>query len=247
MARTSDGKRETNEQRVRHLQDQLQRLDPTTPFYARERALLTRELQLMKTQSPQPPRGSRQQKVSPKRAGVPAKSGNKNKKRPGSLPDTKNTPTDALGNGLGNMLSPKNFQESMNTISTLRGWSKQVAKYVQQADNLLDTLFITANSLQESGVLKKLAESKGKNLSTADLTSILMALMNSPLGNSVFKKLGGNSESTSATKSAEHSTPPSHEAEVPALPPATTPYNTPVSPHSAMGPPYGMPPGGRPI
>ncbi|MCI0183317.1 MAG: hypothetical protein OWR52_10915 [Acidibacillus sp.] len=272
MTQTTNGKRQTNEKRVHRLQDQLQQLDPQTPFYARERDLLTRELQLMKAQTPRT-RSTGQQKAAGTGAKKNAPAGKKNasgkKRTASSKAITKSTPSDSVGHGLGDMLSPKNFKESMNTISTLRGWSKQVAKYVHQADNLLDTLFITANSLQESGVLKKLSETKGKNLSTGDLTSILMALMNSPLGNTVFKKLGGNDSASDESKSADSSEiTPVSETPAPALPapsanttqqsatqvsrvpypPQGFPYGAPPGSGSPVAPPpYGMPPNGRPM
>ncbi len=266
MAQTSNDKRENNEQRVHRLQDQLQHLDPQTPFYVRERELLTRELQLMKAKSPHTRGAGQQKKAGAKKIGSVANKKTTAKKR--TVSNTpKSTPTDALGNGLGTILSPKNFKESINTISTLRGWSKQMAKYVHQADNLLDTLFITANSLQESGVLKKLAETKGKKLNTGDLTSILMALMNSPLGNTVFKKLSGNEDGTGTdetkTTDAPQATPVSEtQASLPApstssppaqamarTQPAIHPYGMPLPPGgpAATPPPYGMPPNGRPM
>ncbi|KUO96611.1 hypothetical protein [Ferroacidibacillus organovorans] len=87
-------------------------------------------------------------------------------------------------------LTPKSIEDSLGTITSLREFCKQCARYVQQADQVLDTLFVTTNSLKDSGVLKKLMESKGKNLDTSDFTNILMALMNSPLGATVFNRLG---------------------------------------------------------
>ncbi len=113
-------------------------------------------------------------------------------------PSTDKAPgQDALG-GLGKLLSPKNFDQSMDTISNLRSFCKQCIKYVQQADGVLDTLFVTGNSLKETGVLKKIAESKGKNLSTDDLTNILLSLMNSPLGATFFQRIGSGKNSAAA-------------------------------------------------
>lgn len=127
-------------------------------------------------------------------------------------PHTPNAKTGSDGAGglnLNRLLSPGNLEESLGTIVTLRGFCKKCLKYVNQADNLLDTLFVTTNSLKETGVLKKLAESKGKNLNSGDLTNILMALMNSPLGNNVFQRLGGSEKKES---------PPPAQAAVPAAP-----------------------------
>lgn len=87
-------------------------------------------------------------------------------------------------------LTPKSIEDSLGTITSLREFCKHCIRYVQQADQVLDTLSVTTNSLKDSGVLKKLMESKGKNLDTSDFTNILMALMNSPLGATVFNRLG---------------------------------------------------------
>lgn len=139
-------------------------------------------------------------------------------------PSTRPGQNDAGGLNLNRLLSPRNLEESLGTIVTLRGFCKKCLKYVHQADNLLDTLFVTTNSLQETGVLKKIAESKGKNLNSGDLTSILMALMNSPLGNNVFQRLGG---------SEKKEAPP---AEQTAIPPAPQPEGTPPNPaHPPQG------------
>lgn len=93
------------------------------------------------------------------------------------------------------MLSPKNLQESLKTVGNLRTMVKNWMQYLHQADQLLDTIFLTSNSLKETGVLDKLIKSKGKNLKTEDFTNILMALMNSPVGAHLFKS--DDSEQTS--------------------------------------------------
>ncbi len=72
-------------------------------------------------------------------------------------------------------------------MGSLRNTVKNWLQYLQQADQILDTLFITSNSLKETGVLDKLVKSRGKNLSTEDFTNILMALMNTPLGAQLLK------------------------------------------------------------
>ena len=163
------------------------------------------------------------------------------------------------------ILSPKNMEESLNTISTLRNFCKQCIRYVQQADGLLDTLYVTTNSLQESGILKKLSESKGKNLNSADFTTMLMALMNSPLGNSFFKRLtGGDNDGNESTEKAPELTAPAQSATPPAarqLPapgqqhpggPAPggappTQQGRPPYPGGMQQPPYGYPPGSLPM
>jgi hypothetical protein len=74
---------------------------------------------------------------------------------------------------------------------------KNWMNYLQQADTLLDTVYATSNSLKESGVLEKLVKQKGKNLTTEDFTSILIALMNSPAGSQLVKSMGKSSDSSS--------------------------------------------------
>jgi hypothetical protein len=100
---------------------------------------------------------------------------------------------------LGQILTPKNFDDSMSTINNLRNFCRQAGKYVQQADTLLETLFATGTSLKESGVLKKLAETKGKNLSTGDLTNILLSLMNTPIGANLLRR-GSSGDADSSAK-----------------------------------------------
>lgn len=159
---------------------------------------------------------------------------------------------DALG-GLSKLLSPKNFDQSMDTITNLRAFCRQCVKYVQQADNVLDTLFVTGNSLKETGVLKKLTESKGKNLSTDDLTNILLSLMNSPLGATIFQRISGGKDSADgsaapsppALPSANGATPAAAPAAPVALPAASIPPA--VRPRTALqGPLPPTAPLGRP-
>lgn len=112
-----------------------------------------------------------------------------------STPTSKETGK-KTGKKFSKLLTPKNFEESLGTIVSLRTFCKNCLRYVQQADNLLDTLFVMGNSLQDSGVLKKLSEFKGKNLNTGDFTNILMALMNTPVGAGLFKRLSGGDTTT---------------------------------------------------
>ncbi|MFD1675857.1 hypothetical protein [Alicyclobacillus fodiniaquatilis] len=106
---------------------------------------------------------------------------------------TKKTPS------LSQLLTPKNMQETMKTVGNLRGMVKNWLGYLQQADRVLDTVFVTTTSLKESGVLDKLVKQRGKNLSTDDFTSILGALMSSPLGANLFKGGGDEEEEPTAT------------------------------------------------
>ncbi len=224
MVTPSRRKPQSKEERLERLNAKLRLLDPQVPLHARERELLQKEIRLVKAQNTRSGAARKSKPAMRKKTRVQDV-----KRKSGAAPKAATSP-DSSGNlgNLGKILTPKNFQESMNSITSLRGFFKQVSKYVQQADNLLDTLFVTANSLQESGVLKKLAESKGKKLGTSDLTNILMALMNSPLGSNIFKRIGSGDEA----KAEEPAQTQTVTAQAP--PPATSPA---APPRPAGGPP----------
>lgn len=249
---------ESRADRLKRLQYKLSTLDQSQPGYERERELLSREIRLIRMDSPRPARtpsaGANARATGSRAGSKPAvKSGAKTgsaRKRKTAASD-KSTPVDALG-GLGKLFAPKNFEQSMQSINGLREFCKQCAKYVSQADTLLDTLFVTGTSLKESGLLQKLTESKGKNLSTADLTTILMALMNSPMGAGIFKRLSGGDGETTQTETTQPAAQQAATAPVsqPALPPG------PAQRPQGGGPPRGyyggtpvaplVPPGARP-
>lgn len=105
--------------------------------------------------------------------------------------------TGAGSNKLSKLLTPENVQESIKGVGNLRKMVKSGLGYLQQADQVLETLYATSNSLRETGVLDKLIKQRGKNLSTEDFTNILMALMSSPIGGQLFKGSGG-AEATNA-------------------------------------------------
>ncbi|MFC4770169.1 hypothetical protein [Effusibacillus consociatus] len=135
---------------------------------------------------------------------------------------------------------------SLENLGSLRTMCKNCIKYLQQADRLLDTLFIASNSLNETGLLKKIIQTKGKGLSTGDLTSLLFAFMNTPLAEQFFK--GGSSSEAAPEQPAEQK--PAPEAPKQELPPANKQpgieAHNPQQPnvHSWPGymPGYGMPP-----
>ncbi|GIM45788.1 hypothetical protein DNHGIG_13370 [Collibacillus ludicampi] len=124
---------------------------------------------------------------------VKTKNGGKKKGNSSKAKGAKKTPKSApLTLQLPNPNSPTFVQDSMRSISNLRNLCKNCLKYIQKADSILDTLFSSANSLHETGLLQKLMQSKGKNLSTGDWTTILLTLMNTPLGSSLLKKPDGD-------------------------------------------------------
>lgn len=89
------------------------------------------------------------------------------------------------------------MQQTIKTVGNLRGMVKNWLGYLQQADKMLDTVFVTTGTLKESGVLDKLVKGRGKNLSTDDYTNILSALMSSPLASGFLK--GGDDDEKPAT------------------------------------------------
>lgn len=123
------------------------------------------------------------------------------KVRPKAGAGTPATPAKRKSRGLTEWLTPKNIQKSLTSVSNLRGMVKNGLQYLQQADKMLETFYVTSNSLRESGVLEKLVKSRGKNLTTEDFTGILAALMSSPLGGQLFKAMsGGSSDSEAGTE-----------------------------------------------
>ncbi|MCY0876862.1 MAG: hypothetical protein OWT28_11420 [Firmicutes bacterium] len=259
MASPSNRAQETREHRLSRLHNKLRQLDQSAPNFKRERDLLSREIQLVA--------GERTGVRGPSRAAGPSnratatttarKSGTSAAKRTSGTATGAGTrkkgtarakgkglSTEALG-GLGKALSPKNIEESLGSIVSLRSFCKQCMKYVQQADTLLDTLFVTGNSLKESGVLSKLAESKGKNLNTSDFTNILMALMNSPMGNNIFKKLGSGDGEAASDGSAESTVTPAASQAATASAIVTRPARVPSAvqqPGRPLPPGVGHPP-----
>lgn len=112
----------------------------------------------------------------------------------GTLPAKKKSNPDVPATLPPVRISPTFIQDSIESLGNLRNLCKLCLKYIQQADTMIDTLFSTANSLHESGVLQKLIQHRGRNLSTTDLATILSVLMNSPIGSRLFERMGGGSE-----------------------------------------------------
>lgn len=114
------------------------------------------------------------------------------------LPSSTNKSNKTSKNGLSQFLTTKNIQESLKTVTNLRGMVKNWMQYLQQADQILDTLHTTSSSLKETGILDKLIKQRGKNLTTEDFTNILITLMNSPIGAQMLKGSGNTSEEPTA-------------------------------------------------
>ncbi|WP_052012196.1 hypothetical protein [Alicyclobacillus hesperidum] len=155
---------------------------------------------------------------------------------------------------LSQLLSPKNMQDTLKTVGNLRNMVKNWLNYLQQADKMLDTVYVTTGTLKESGVLDKLLKHRGKNLTTEDFTSILAALMASPLGAGL---LGGSNdnESNQATKANQQPVQAQPQQQPPQQPaqmyagaqPYQTPPPAPMYPQQNAAPGYPnayAPPGG---
>lgn len=130
---------------------------------------------------------------APRKPGAVKKTGPAKKK---SLTQGSGQPAGKTGkksSGLSNLLTPEHIQDSLKSVGTLRKSLKSWLNYLQQADQMLETIYVTSNSLKETGVLDKLIKQRGKNLTTDDFTNILIALMNSPVGSQVLKGSGGDS------------------------------------------------------
>jgi len=160
------------------------------------------------------------------------------------------------------LLTPKNMQDTLKTVGNLRNMVKNWLNYLQQADKMLDTFYVTTGALKESGVLDKLLKFKGRNLTTEDFTNILAALLSSPLAEGFLKGSGGNStdngsaQETGGSAQSPQSAPsapnaaatmqqPPQAQQAPGpmyAPPAYAPYAAPMQPYAAPQPMYGAPP-----
>ncbi|MCL6443730.1 MAG: hypothetical protein K6T83_09795 [Alicyclobacillus sp.] len=118
------------------------------------------------------------------------------KRKPPALKPSATPSTPKKKAGLGDLLSPKTVQESLKAVGSLRGVVKNCLQYLQHADQMLETFYVTSNTLKESGVLDKLIKQRGKNLTTDDFTNVLIALMNSPLGSQLFRAMGSKGQDT---------------------------------------------------
>ncbi|WP_062308580.1 hypothetical protein [Alicyclobacillus sendaiensis] len=159
------------------------------------------------------------------------------------------------------ILTPKNMQDTLKTVGNLRNMVKNWLNYLQQADRMLDTFYVTTGALKESGVLDKLIKFKGRNLTTEDFTNILAALLSSPLAEGFFKGAGGSGtggdsgsahetggSAQSAQSAANAASPIQAPPQAPQppgptyAPPGYSPYAAPVQPYAGQQPMYGAPP-----
>lgn len=152
------------------------------------------------------------------------------------------------------LLTPKNMQDTLKTVGNLRNMVKNWLNYLQQADKMLDTFYVTTGALKESGVLDKLLKFKGRNLTTEDFTNILAALLSSPLAENFFKGSGDRAEASGQASEAQGSaqapqTGPAPQPSAPQQPPQPAPqaqgpvYAPPTyAPYAAPAQPYVSPP-----
>ncbi|HEU4964154.1 MAG TPA: hypothetical protein VFV52_09935 [Bacilli bacterium] len=167
----------------RRIQAELSNLQPGHPTYTPSKRALENELQLIKAQLKSGRRTS---------TGTRSAAG---KKRP-PLPGGASFPSVQLP-------KPKKkagYEDSIKSLGNLRNMTKKGLSYMQQADQLFDSLHGVGSHLHQSGVLPKILKGKMSDLSTSDWTAILMALLNSPL--SGFLLGGGGNKDGEATEGA---------------------------------------------
>lgn len=207
MGTNPSARRQVYAKRLRRLRHRLQHLDKSAPGYPRQREALLRDIQLARVQWQRAGRtGARRpaKAASRSKSASPARKARPSNRAP-SMPEIAGR-TPARRN-LANLLSPQGIQQTLKSVTNLRTMVKNWLGYLQQADQLLDTLHSTTHSLRETGVLDKLIKYKGRNLTTDDYTNILIALMNSPLGSQILKSAGGGNQD--ATPSAAPAPAPS--------------------------------------
>ncbi|GGJ02740.1 hypothetical protein GCM10010885_10110 [Alicyclobacillus cellulosilyticus] len=228
----SQPRREAPAQALHRLRRQLQGMTPSNPRYRPLRRELARNLRALRTNLDRlpAPRG--------KRGGRAAAQGKGAARTPNAR--TAAPPAPAPKKGLSALLSPENMQESMKAVGNLRRFIRSCAQYLQQADQMLETFYVTSNALKETGVLEKLVKHRGKNLSTEDFANILAALMNSPLGAQLFKGAGGGeSRETQSTSAPRNSVPATAPDNTPPYPSHPAPQAAPPAAHTA--PPAAQP------
>lgn len=204
--------RVTSSQRLRQRERQLRTLDATAKSSPKVREALVSDVRLArdnllrqaaKTLARTPAGGSGRTGAA-KRPGTKAGAGKGRPKTGSQATSTGKKPAaQSKNSSLSQLLSPKNLQESLKTVGNLRGTVKNWMRYLQQAEQMLDTFYVTSNSLKESGVLDKLVKYKGRNLTTEDFTSILVALMNSPIGGQIFKGSAAGDDSSGDSTEAQ--------------------------------------------
>jgi hypothetical protein len=196
---------------LRKLRRKLQRLDPASPNYRLARASILEDIQLVKAQMQRSRSGARRASSARRRPAPARKKNAARRAASGLIPTPSATPNTGT---LSRLFSAKNLQESLKSVGNLRTTVKNWLQYLQQADQILDTLHITSNSLKETGILEKLVKHKGKNLSTEDFTNILIALMNTPIGAQLFKSDNqGASSGAAANPIPPSGAPPNHTPE----------------------------------
>jgi len=151
--------------RLRSLEAELSALQSGHPAYTESKKRIEKEILLVKAEL--------RKSAKPRRSSQPAPRGRRQVPLPGaaSFPSLK----------LPSPKSPTFYEDSVRSMSSLRKLCKQCMGYVQKADGWLDSLHGVGSHLHREGVLPKISQGKIKDLTTSDWTTLLMALMNSPL------------------------------------------------------------------
>ncbi|PWK16380.1 hypothetical protein [Tumebacillus permanentifrigoris] len=188
MAGNKKKGRKQLEKRVRTLQACLTTLDLKQPTYETTKRILESEIKLAKAEL----------KTAPKHKPTAKKStsGKLNNSKRVPLPGGASFPSFQLPSPK----SPTFAEDSIKHLSTLRQLCKKYTGYMSRADQLFDSLHGVGSHLHKEGVLPKVIGGKFKDMTTSEWTTLLMALMNSPLAGMFLSTAGGGD----AKKSSEH-------------------------------------------
>jgi hypothetical protein len=185
MAGSKRKGRKQLEKRVRTLQACLTTLDLHQPTYEATKRILEQEIQLAKAELKTAPK--------PKPSG---KKSNAGKSLPAAKPRAKRVPLPGGASfpsfQLPNPKSPTFAEDSIRHLATLRHLCKKYTGYMSRADQLFDSLHGVGSHLHKEGVLPKVIGGKFKDMTTGEWTTLLMALMNSPLAGMLLGGSGGS-------------------------------------------------------
>lgn len=196
MAARQKKSRKSLEKRVRKLQACLATLEPTQASYKATKRVLEQEIKLAKAEL----------KTAAKPKSLPAsKKGSKSiplgksKSKRSPLPGGASFPSFQLPSPK----SPTFAEDSIKHLSKLRSLCKQYAGYMTRADQLFDSLHGVGSHLHKEGVLPKVMSGKFKDMTTGEWTTLLMALMNSPLAGMLLGGAGGGGNDGGASAPEE--------------------------------------------
>ncbi|MBL0385323.1 hypothetical protein JJB07_01575 [Tumebacillus sp. ITR2] len=195
MAGSKKKGRKTLEKRVRTLQACLATLESSQPTYETTKRILEAEIELAKAELKTAPKAKAKSSPTKKSAG---------KSLPAAKPKSKRSPLPGGASfpsfQLPNPKSPTFAEDSMKHLGTLRNHLKKYHGYMSRADQMFDALHGVGTHLHKEGVLPKVIGGKFKDMTAGEWSTLLMALMNSPLAGFL---LGGGGNSGGSEQSEE--------------------------------------------